>query len=132
MDFEQFKPYTINILDLLIHNVLLGINDGLIDHQDSLVGRYRTWKPAFLLQRDHGSMIPITPAAAPGWEVDTAWKLPMMPSSNAPNRQVDQAHHQALMDSLQARSHLARGNGNIPDQQALYREAVALAYLWTA
>lgn len=31
------------------------------------------------------------------------------------------------MDSLQAAAHLARRNGDIPAQQALYREAVALS-----
>lgn len=53
-----------------------------------------------------------------------------MSASNALNKQVPQAsaqaHRQALMDSLQARAHLARRNGDIPAQQALYREAVAL------
>lgn len=53
-----------------------------------------------------------------------------MSASNALNKQVPQAsaqvRRQALMESLQARAHLARRNGDIPAQQALYREAVAL------
>lgn len=53
-----------------------------------------------------------------------------MSASNALNKQVPRAsaqvRRQALMDSLQARAHLARRNGDIPAQQALYREAVAL------
>ncbi|MYF36730.1 MAG: hypothetical protein F4226_08125 [Synechococcus sp. SB0678_bin_12] len=53
-----------------------------------------------------------------------------MAASNARNKQAlqdsAQARRQALMDSLQARVHLARRNGDIPAQQALYREAVAL------
>ena len=53
-----------------------------------------------------------------------------MTTSNTRNKRVlqdgAQARRQALMDSLQARVHLARRNGDIPAQQALYREAVAL------
>lgn len=53
-----------------------------------------------------------------------------MAASNVHNKQAfrgkAQAHHQALMESLQARAQLARRNGDIPTQQALYREAVAL------
>ncbi|MXW41256.1 MAG: hypothetical protein F4Z75_08995 [Synechococcus sp. SB0668_bin_15] len=53
-----------------------------------------------------------------------------MAGSNTHNRQVlrdsTQARRQTLMDSLQVRSQLARRNGDIPAQQALYREAVAL------
>lgn len=53
-----------------------------------------------------------------------------MAASNAPNSPVFQegakAHRQALMESLQARARLARRNGDIPAQQALYREAVSL------
>ena len=53
-----------------------------------------------------------------------------MAASNTGNGQVlrdgAQARRQALMDSLQARASLAHRNGDIPAQQALYREAVAL------
>ncbi len=53
-----------------------------------------------------------------------------MATSNTHNRQVlrdsTQARRQAFMDSLQVRASLARRNGDIPAQQALYREAVAL------
>ena len=53
-----------------------------------------------------------------------------MAASNTRNKQVlqanAQARRQALMDSLQARAHLAHRNGDIHAQQALYREAVAL------
>lgn len=54
-----------------------------------------------------------------------------MAGSNTHNRKVlrdssVQARRQALVDSLQVRAHLARRNGDIPAQQALYREAVAL------
>ncbi|SAY38553.1 hypothetical protein FLM9_451 [Candidatus Synechococcus spongiarum] len=54
-----------------------------------------------------------------------------MSASNAPNRQAlqdsSQVRRQTLMDSLQVRASLARRNGDIPAQQALYREAVALS-----
>ena len=53
-----------------------------------------------------------------------------MAADSVPNRQALQdsapARRQALMDSLQRRAQLARRNGDIPAQQALYREAVAL------
>lgn len=53
-----------------------------------------------------------------------------MSASNALNKKVlqdgAQARRQALMNSLQARANLARLNGDIPAQQALYQEAVAL------
>ncbi len=53
-----------------------------------------------------------------------------MAASNVHHKQVvrgqSRTHRQALMDSLQARSQLARRNGDIPAQQALYREAAAL------
>lgn len=53
-----------------------------------------------------------------------------MAASNTHSRQVlqdsAQARRQALMDSLQVRASLARRNGDIAAQQALYREAVAL------
>ena len=53
-----------------------------------------------------------------------------MPAINPRNKQIPEAstraHRQALMESLQARAHMARCNGDIPAQQALYREAVAL------
>ena len=63
-----------------------------------------------------------------GW-VDKAMEQPM-PATNAHSKQISQAsaqvHRQALMKSLQERAHQARRNGDIPAQQALYREAVAL------
>ncbi|KKZ12423.1 MAG: hypothetical protein TE42_04590 [Candidatus Synechococcus spongiarum SP3] len=53
-----------------------------------------------------------------------------MAASNTRNKQVlqdnVQARRQALMDSLQARAHLAHRNGDVSARQALYREAVAL------
>ena len=49
-----------------------------------------------------------------------------MATRNTRNKQVLQDSAQALMDSLQVRASLARRNGDIPAQQVLYREAVAL------
>ena len=53
-----------------------------------------------------------------------------MSAINAHNKQLPQAsakaHRQALIKSLQAHADLARLNGDIPVQQALYREAVVL------